>query len=46
MMVGGPDAAVERLAPILDVLAPPSEPSRSIGAAAGGTSARAAPGTS
>jgi 6-phosphogluconate dehydrogenase len=24
MMVGGPDAAVERLAPILDVLAPPS----------------------
>ena len=23
MMVGGPDEAVERLAPILDVLAPP-----------------------
>jgi len=26
MMVGGPDPAVERLAPILDVLAPPSTP--------------------
>jgi 6-phosphogluconate dehydrogenase len=25
MMVGGPDAAVERLSPILDVLAPPSD---------------------
>ena len=26
MMVGGPDEAVERLTPILDVLAPPSSP--------------------
>ena len=25
MMVGGPDEAVERLAPILDVLAPPPD---------------------
>ena len=42
MMVGGPDEAVERLAPILDVLAPP--PRRSTGPA-GGTSARPAPAT-
>ena len=35
MMVGGPDEAVERLAPILDVLAPPGPPST---APAGGTS--------
>ena len=39
MMVGGPDAAVKRLAPILDVLAPPaSEPQH--GAGLGHMSAR------
>ena len=42
MMVGGADEAVERLAPILDVLAPPA--TRSTGRA-GGTSARPAPAT-
>ena len=42
MMVGGPDEAVERLAPILDVLAPP--PTTSTGPA-GATSARPAPAT-
>ena len=42
MMVGGPDEAVERLAPILDVLAPPETPST---APAGATSGRPAPAT-
>ena len=42
MMVGGPDEAVERLAPILDVLAPPPTTST---ARAGATSGRPAPAT-
>ncbi len=47
MMVGGPDEAVTRLAPILDVLAPPtSEESRSaIGDRGGRTSALRVPAT-
>ena len=40
MMVGGPDEAVERLAPILDVLAPP--PTEEHGPGLGRTSARPA----
>jgi hypothetical protein len=42
MMVGGPDEAVERLSPILDVLAPPSTEEHGPG---GSTSARPAPAT-
>ena len=47
MMVGGPEEAVTRLTPILDVLAPPTseESQDAIGAAAGPTSATPAPGT-
>ena len=44
MMVGGPDEAVKRLAPILDVLAPPTT-ARPHRRRAGCTSARPAPGT-
>ena len=47
MMVGGPDDGVAMLAPILDVLAPrpTSSAARRSARAAGGTSARRAPGT-
>ena len=43
MMVGGDDEAVERLAPILDVLAPPTD--RGARSGLGATSARPAPAT-
>ena len=42
MMVGGDDEAVERLTPILDVLAPPTTDEHG---PAGATSARPAPAT-